>query len=271
MKNAFLALILTTAAVLPLRAASVSHEAVYLTNRDRSTAITVANSGTRSEEIRISFAFGFPQSDESGRIDVPLQHEAVTDPSSAVGWLQAFPRRFVLEPGTRQTVRIMATPSVDLPQGEYWARLLVSSRGGQAPIEQKQGDVNFQIDLETVIVSAVTYRNGEVTTGLAVPHASATQADDALEVTVDLTRTGNAAYLGTMRLEVTTPAGDVTLLEEPVAVYRSLRRVWKVPVPSAGLPENATLRYTFTSARPDLPTGAALPALPVSGGIPIQH
>src|SRR5688500_4430590 len=114
-------------AVSALRAAavSVSPMAVYLDQRTRTGTITLYNAGTRPEEIGVEFAFGYPQSDEAGNITVPITDTVPAGEPSAVGWLQAFPRRLVLQPGQRQVVRIMIRPPEGLEEGEYWARALV--------------------------------------------------------------------------------------------------------------------------------------------------
>src|SRR5690606_33960663 len=151
--------------VSPLFSVSVSPMAVYMSDRERTGTMTLYNPGSRAEEIEIGFAFGYPQTDAEGNIQVPIADEAPAGEPSAVPWLSAFPRRLVLEPGQRQVVRVLARPPADLAPGEYWARALVRSRGGQAPIEARQGDVGVQIDVETLVVVAVNYRNGPVGTG----------------------------------------------------------------------------------------------------------
>ena len=47
----------------------------------------------------VEFAFGYPQTDAEGNIQVPLSSEAAAGEPSAVPWLTAFPRRLVLESG----------------------------------------------------------------------------------------------------------------------------------------------------------------------------
>src|SRR3954467_8469426 len=178
------------------RAVTVSPNALFIDSRTRSGVLTLYNPGTTAEEIEITFAFGYPRSDLAGSIAVALADSAPPGEPSVLGFVRAFPRRLRLEPGQRQTVRILMQPPAGLPEGEYWGRVLVRSRGGRPPVEQQQGGIHMQIDLETVIVGAVNYRNGAMHTGVAVDSASVkpTARGDSVHVVADLTRQGNAAY-----------------------------------------------------------------------------
>lgn len=241
---------------------SVSPMAVYIDSHSRTGRMTLYNPGSRPEEIRIEFAFGYPRSDDQGNVTVQLADSAPAGEPSAVSWLTAFPRRIVLQPGQRQVVRILARPPANLPDGEYWARALVHSKGGQAPIESRSGDVGVQIDVETVVVVAVNYRNGDVHTGLKLDDASATTVGDSVVTTVDVTRTGNAAFLGRILVELLDGQGKVVGSNEQVlAVYHGIRRRLAVQIPQGATP--ARVRVTMDTHRDDLPPGGPLPADPV--------
>ena len=240
-------------------AVAVSPVALYIDSRTRSGTLTLFNPGSRPEEVQVDFAFGYPVSDDDGNVTVSVMEEAPAGDPSAVGWLRAFPRRMVLEPGQRQVMRIMVTPPAGLADGEYWARALVRGRGGQPPIEERQGDVTVQIEVETVVVVAVNYRNGDVTTGLRVVDAAATQAGDSVTAIIDFQREGNAAYLGRVHAELLDGSGQVVDdTEEVLAVYKTIRRRLDLAVPSdAAGPFR--VRFTMDTDREDLPPGGPLP------------
>jgi hypothetical protein len=294
---ACLALLIVGSAVRAA-AVAVSPVAVYLDHRERQGTITLFNPGIRPEEVQIEFGFGYPISDERGEVTVPVQPQAPAGEPSAVPWLRAFPQRVRLEPGQRQVVRVMARPPADLPVGEYWARALIRSRGGVAPIEEQRGDVAVQIDVETVVVVAVNYRNGDVRTGLevlaaraevdgasdrAAASASAAEArltgpaaarpapppSTTVEATIDLRRTGNAAFLGRLLVELV-DADDrvVGRAEEVLAVYRDLRRRIRVTADAGSRPVRA--RFVVDTERDDLPPGGALPGERTVVEIPVR-
>lgn len=232
------------------RAVSVSPMSVFMDHSTRSGTLTLYNPNPLPEEIEISFAFGYPQSDSAGGVTVPLSEHAPAGEPAATGWLRAFPRRLVLEPGQQQVVRILAQPPADLPDGEYWSRVLISSTGGRPPVEQQvQPDVRVAISMRTIMVAALNYRKGSQTTGLRVDSVEAVRVDGSARLTIDLARQGTAAYLGRVTVEWLAADGSVLLEEEDVvSVYRTLRRRFTYPDS-----ESVThVRYTFETRRPEL-------------------
>ena len=256
------------------RAVTVSPNALFIDSRTRSGVLTLYNPGTTAEEIEITFAFGYPRSDLAGAISVALADSAPSGEPSVLGFVRAFPRRLRLEPGQRQTVRILVQPPAGLAEGEYWGRVLVHSRGGRPPVEQQQGGIHMQIDLETVIVGAVNYRNGAVKTGVAVDSARAVivAAGDSVRVVADLRRLGNAAYLGHLTLELVGADGRVIgAVEEDLAVYRTLRKVESIAIPGRTSLVGATVRYRLTTERPDIDPESRLAAEAVTGSIALAR
>lgn len=257
------------ASATSVAAVSVSPSALYIDHRSRSGTITLYNPGSLPAEVDVSFAFGYPVADAEGRVSVPIAENAPAGEPSVVPWLRAFPKRLVLEPGQRQVVRILVQPPANLPDGEYWGRVLVSSRGGQPPIEQTQGDVRVQLNIETVVVTAVTYRKGDLNTGVRVQGNRATPTDGGIQVDLDLDRDGSAAYIGRARVQLV-GAGDrvVAEVEDNVAVYRQIRRRFLIPVPAGTNTAGLTVRYLLDTERADLPVGVIKSPL-VSGTIPL--
>jgi hypothetical protein len=265
-----LALGLLVAFAAPAAAVSVSPTALYIDSRSRTAILTLYNPGALAEEITIDFAYGYPQADSAGNMSVPTTTEPAAGEPSAMGWMRAFPRRLVLQPGQRQVVRVLVEPPAGLAEGEYWARVLISSRGGQPPIEQTQGDVRLQLNVVTTLVMAANYRNGGVQTGVSISGESAQRVAGGVQFQADFSRTGNAAYLGRMRAELVDASGTVLgTLYDDLAVYRNMRRrlLFTVPATATG---PLTVRIHVDTEREDLPPGGALPAAPLDRRIPVQ-
>lgn len=262
------AMIALGAGAAVLRAVSVSPMSVFLSHAQRTGTMTLYNPNPLPEEIEISFAFGYPQSDSTGAVTVPLSHVAPAGEPSAVPWLRAFPRRLVLQPGQQQVVRILATPPAGLEDGEYWSRVLVVATGGRPPVEQQvQPDVRVAISMRTIIVASLNYRKGTLTTGIAVTSAQAQRTPAGVDVTLDLARHGEAAFLGRIRVELLDASGRVLHEEEDVlSVYRTLRRRFTLP----GMEHVTRVRYTMDTERPDLGQTNIINAPAVSGTIDVK-
>lgn len=266
-----LAMALLVGFAVPAWAVTVSPNALYIDHRTRSGTLTLVNTGSLAEEIEINFMFGYPRADSLGNVNVQVVAEAPLGEPSLVPYLRAFPRRLRLEPGQRQVVRIFVQPPAGLAEGEYWGRIAITSRGGQAPIEQQQGEIRLQVNVETVVITAVTYRNGAVTTGLELADLAAQRRDSSVQVAMTLKRTGNAAYLGRLRMELVDAGGRVVAEAiEDVAVYRDLQRVFTLYVPEGLRAGTYTVRYAADVERPDLPPEGPLPAPRRSGTIAVR-
>lgn len=270
-RAALLAGLLTGAAAGHAHAVTVSPTALFIDSRSPTGTLTLANTGTLPEEIEISFGFGYPVTDQEGNVRVELVDAAPEGEPAATAWLRAFPRRLMLQPGQRQVIRILVEPPTGLPDGEYWGRVLVRSRGGQPPIEQTSGNVQMQIGIETVFATALLFRKGPVQTGLAVRGAEVRTAGDAVEVTLDVQRQGNAAFLGRVRAELVDASGRVVQqVEDALAVYRDYRVRLRVPLPAGAQAAGHTVRYVLDTERPDLPPGGPLPIQPVTGTVALR-
>jgi hypothetical protein len=266
----FLFLSLSFPSAASAQAVSVTPSALFLDQRERSERLTLLNRGDRPAEVEVSFAFGYAQSDSVGNITVPLADSASVEDPSLIPYLRAFPRRLRLAPGQRSTVRILAQPPQDLPDGEYWARVLVSSVGAEAPVEQRYGASRVLFNIRTTIAVATNYRHGRVHTSLNVDQVEAKPTGSGVRLLLDLARGGNAAWLGQVQAQVVDGRGEIlgeTL--EKVAVYRPLR--WGVDIPlQEPLAEGSySVRYVLSAVRPDEASEDIIDAPPVQGTVPV--
>jgi P pilus assembly chaperone PapD len=250
-------------------AVTVSPTALYIDSRTRTATLTLYNPGSLPAEVSIDFAYGYPQSDAEGNVSVPLTREPAAGEPSAMDWMRAFPRRLVLQPGQRQVVRVLVEPPPELPDGEYWARVLVSSRGGQPPIENTQGDVQLQLNVQTTLVMAANFRKGAVGTGVEVARATAVRDGTDVNLEVQMQRTGNAAFLGRLRADVLDARGTVVATAwDDIAVYRTMLRRLAIALPE-GTAGPLEVRLTIDTERQDLPPGGALPASTVTRSVAV--
>jgi len=265
--------LIATLALLPsaLRAQGVivAPHAVYMDHATRSGSITLFNPGDQPVEVEVSFGFGYPVTDSAGGVTLDLLDAAPAGQPGATSWLQAFPRRATVPPHERQTVRVLATPPAGLADGEYWARLIVGAKGGQVPVAgvTDTAAVKVGLSLEVRTVLAVVYRKGALTTGLAMDRVSASYAGDTVAVRIPMTRTGTAAYLGTVRTSVIDARGQSKGEDElPVAVYYGLDP--RLPVAVGTLPPGTyKVRVSVSTERTDLPPKVPLPAPPVRDSV----
>ena len=84
----------------------VAPHAVVIDHRTRSGSLSLYNPGDQPAEVSLSTFFGYPVTDSTGEFDLRTVEQPPATMPSAAGWLEAFPKRMVLQPKERQTVRL---------------------------------------------------------------------------------------------------------------------------------------------------------------------
>lgn len=253
-----------------MEAVWVSPTALFITDRDRNAHVTIGNSSDVPEEVTIEVKFGYLDTDSTGTPFIRLLDDPPPDLPSAAEWLGFFPLRARLEPGEKRVVRIFARPPADLPEGEYWSRLIVTSRRALPPATQGDSAARAGVSLEIRLVTSVTYRKGEVATGIVLTGMTAVAEGDSLVVRVGMDRLGNASYLGTGTFEIVDGAGEaVRSWSTPLAVYVPINRRFEFPLDGLAAGDY-TLRLRVEAERPDIPGDHVLPAPAAADSIPLR-
>jgi len=253
-----------------LRAILVAPHAVFMDHRSRTGQVYLVNTGDQPEEVSIELKYGYPATDSAGTVFIRLiDHPDSTEPSAAE-WIKAYPRRVVLAPGQRQVVRLLATPPAGLPDGEYWSRIIATSRGSKVAVVGADSGVTAGLSLELRTIISLSYRKGAVHTGVDVTDFRAAREGDSLVVWFGAERRGNAAFLGTLTCRLLDERQRVRAdWETPVAVYHPLERRYVFPLDS--LPAGRyTMQMSLTTARSDLDQHNILPADPVTRTVDVE-
>jgi hypothetical protein len=243
-----------------LAAVFIAPHAVFIDHETKSAQVTLGNGGDAPEEVTVDLKFGYPTTDSLGTPYLHFVDAPGPEYPAAQDWIRAFPRRIRLEPGDRQVVRLLANPPADLPDGEYWARLIVASRGAAVPVATADTAVRAGLELELRLVVSVSYRKGALTTGVALTRLEASVAGDSLVAWMGVERSGSAAYLGSARFSVLDSAGAaVREWATPISVYYPYDRRFVVPL--EGLAPGAyRLALALVAERSDLEARRVLPA-----------
>ena len=274
LKPAVRAAVLTAAAValLPaiIEAVYVSPAAVFMDERTGAAQVTIGNSGDSPEEATVELRFGFPDADSAGTPFIRFVDDPGTAFPSAADWIRAFPQRVRLEPKSQQVVRLLAQPPANLPDGEYWTRMIITGRGATLPVTGGDSSVHAGVNLVIRLVTSVTYRKGKVATGVLVRDLTAEAEGDSLTLWMHLDRQGNAAYLGTADVELANAHGAaVRQWSSALSVYTPMRRRFSFKLDSleAG---DYKVRLRIRAERSDLPAERVLPAPTVTDSVAVR-
>ena len=259
--------LLTLVCLMPLSgvlaSVLVAPTVVVLSDQQRTGRMVLRNPSDQAQEVSVDFKFGLPLTDSLGNMSLPLLDSGVTDPHSALGWVRAFPRRIVLPPGAEQTVRFVASPPRDLPEGEYWSRVVISSQNAQPPALQQTEEGTISARFNTIIQTAISlkYRKGDLISRVELIGAHAVRNDSTVSVFVDMSNRGNVSYLGVLKVQLVDANGkELQERSENTAVYYDLRRRFDFALPDSGITEPLQVQVMIsTEGRKDVPSNEIVP------------
>ncbi len=259
--RALIALVLPAPALA--QAILVAPQSVVLSSRERTGTVELYNPSSRASEITIRAVYGHPTTTPDGDLTLAIVEQPDSTEPSAAGFVDAFPRRLVLQPNQRQTVRLLARPPVGLAEGEYWARLVIAARDAEAPAAPTDSTgVSVGLTLEVRTIIAVNYRNGAQRTGVQLGELSASARGDSLVVRAPMQRTGTAAWIGLTSVKLLNATGEVVASQTmQTAVYQSISPRFSFDRRSLA-PGQYRIAVDMTTDRPDVTQSTLLRAPP---------
>ena len=240
----------------------VAPTVIFLSEKNRTGRMTIQNPTNLPKEVTVHFSFGLPTSDSSGSVYLTLQDSAVSDPRSALGWVKAFPRKVILPPNGSQVVRLVANPPSKLPDGEYWARIVVRSQEGEAnvPAATEEGKISTRLNMIMQTAIMLKYRTGSLVSDLQLVKAAAKLASSKVYVTVDLANKGNVSYMGVLKCRLLdSEKKEISNGQVDLAVYHDLKRRVVLPIESKSIPYQVEISIT-NEGRTDIPAEEIVPA-----------
>jgi len=260
----FLSLILYLSATLQAQV-TISPTSLFINAQQRFATLLILNGTNAAQEISIEYLFGYPQTNNVGEITMNYDDPEMAARYSAAEWVRGFPKRFILQPGQRQVVRITVRPPRDLDDGVYWARVKTTSNSlvpdvGTAP----PGGVTAQINFQFEQITSLFYKQGETTTGLEILDVWSEQDEKSVTLLAQVDRTGNSPFLGSFSAEVQDASGSVVKNHKVfVAIYQD--GVQRLILDTSDLPKGEyTADITFATIREDIPTQELVTSPPVS-------
>ena len=272
MKALLLLLLAPLAAPLAAQGVLIAPTAVFVDARVRTGSLLLVNPNDEPAEIEIGTLYGYPVTDSLGRISLHTIEQPDSTEPSAAGWVRIFPRRVTIAPKAQQTVRLLVSPPPNIPDREYWARLVITARGGHVPLAT-QGDttgvtVGLTVEVRTII--PLLYRKGKPSTAPVLSALRAARDGDSLVVRAKLSREGNAALLATVRGELVDSTGRVRGgFLTPISAYYPIEPRFTLSVDTIP-PGSYRLRVEVASHRQDLPPDVLLPFRLLRDSVAVQ-
>jgi hypothetical protein len=131
--------------------------------------------------------------------------------------------------------------------------------------------VRVALALEIRTVLPLQYRKGKVATGVKTSSLAAAVERDSLAVRLRLDRTGNAAFLGTLRGALVDSSGRVVAsVSSPLAVYYDMEPRLTAPLPAGLRPGAYRLKVDVAAQREDLAPELVLATPPTRDSLEVH-
>jgi len=229
---------------------SIAPTALTIQYPARSTEVIVrAADNAQPLEFTMSAFFAIPETDENGVFQlVELDSLHSQNISNAIRFS---PRRFVLTAGQQQIVRVSVINADELPDSEYWTRVIASAKMAQPVADANATTLHASMGLEIRTIAGLLFRKGHLQTGLDVSVFDYKIMNDSLKVVLDIERSGNAAWLGSMQATFVDATGTKLLgHEQNISYYRNNRQMFMIPL--QGLHQGIyTADFVFKTERTD--------------------
>jgi hypothetical protein len=191
---------------------------VFMDETNKYGSLVVQNESFESYEISISFIFGYPVSDSLGTRTMNYISNPSQDEPSITNWVKVFPRKFVLSPKERQTVRLLVKPPKNIKDGSYWTRIVTQSTPTDKQIDSTTTGVSAKIKFVLNQITTAIYRKGNATTGLQIDEVKLYKdSTDTHQILYSLNREGNSPFFGNFNLKVYNSFGDLVKEESDYA------------------------------------------------------
>lgn len=232
---------------------------VVLEKGERSTELVLVNKGAETAAYRISV------DNRRMRLDGSMEDALDTLPGEffAKEFVRFTPRRVILEPGGKQTVRISAQ-TAGLEPGEYRSHLRLQSApvsAGRTLESVSSGTGADGISIQLIAIRSITIPiiarigslNATVEVESAILDTSQTEGESLL--TVRLARSGTQSTYGDIHIYID-KVRDPVYVARGIAIYTpNAQRDVKLAIPDAvrGALKGQTVRIAYVSSNPQNP------------------
>lgn len=208
----------------------ISPYIVYMDEQNKFGSMIVQNESIEPYEISISFIFGYPISDSLGNRTMNYEQNPSDEMPSINDWVKAFPKKFILKPKERQTIRLMIKPPPNIDPGTYWTRIVTSSSPVEPDVDSSKGGVSAKLKFVLNQVTTAIYRKNKATTDIEVGAPSMyLDSTNTYQLLYPLIREGNSPFFGFLNLKVYDEQNKLVIDERDyISIYFDLVRNYEL-------------------------------------------
>lgn len=267
-----LLLLLATPSSFSFAQVAIAPSTVFIDDRSNIGTIYISNRTDDTQEVSISFVFGYPTSDEFGNMVMTYDDPESYELYALDEWIRAFPRSFVLAPRQQQAVRFQVRPQPEKDDGVYWTRvkILANPQASEIDVTASEEEIATRVTFRFEQIIAAFYKKGNTTTGVLIHNIDVLYEDERLILMPHLERTGNAPFIGSMFAKIYDAEGTLVAERQrtTTAYFKETRRL---DIDVAGLePGNYRVELTFETRRGDISPTDLVQAPPITEVVEVR-
>jgi len=251
---------------------TLSPTALFIKDQTNVSSLYVTNNSQVAQEIGVSFEFAYPGSDPQGNMVTVTNDSVSSIRYGLTSNLRAFPRQFVLQPGSQQTIRVQVPP-MQGSDGVYWTRLILSSQAAAKDLDTVRVTQGIGTKINYVLKQniPVFYLKGKVTTGLTVDKVTTSVEKNKLIAVSKLKPIGNSPFNGSVTAILRDSAGkEVAVQQQTIVAYFEVLRRIELSLPSGIAPGKYSLELTYETKRGDISSDDLVQAKPVKSNTVVE-
>lgn len=203
----------------------ISPYVAYSDQKNKSTSVFITNNSQDPQEIQVSFRFGYPVSDAEGNTIMEYPDSTTQNALDLTKYAKVFPKKFFLEPGEQQTIRVTIKVPVDLPAGTYWTRIVTTSKK-KGETGSVSGTQFAKVKLLLSQVTTLIYRNKRYENTLAISDMTAEQIGNELNLTTSCKINGDSPFFADAKTIIYNSNSNAAVMEiqEYFSIFGSIKR-----------------------------------------------
>lgn len=227
---------------------------LFLDEPKRSVPLQIFNTSEKEVEVWIEIKYGYTTTDDSNKIVIKYTDKLDSDDQSVAGWTTFYPDKFILKPKEKRHIRVMVNASSGIPDGEYWARILVNSKpiGSSLKLSSTPDKPKMDIVVQNQQSIPFHYRKGKVSTSVEITESPKIQVHGkVISFLASMQRYGNSSYWGRMNFELVNEKGKVVKKSpQHFVVYKKISYIFNIGI--SDIPKgNYVLNTTAETVRMD--------------------
>jgi hypothetical protein len=253
---------------------TISPTAMYIDDSQSIESLQISNANDAAREVFVSFEFGYPSADSAGNF-CTVYDDTLKKLRYGIGTnARAFPRKFILQPGGQQIVRVQILNMRDKRDGVYWERMIITSRESAGINEKLNIIKGVGAAIECTFRQSIPlfYLKGLTTTGVIIEEVTAYFKEGILTTVSKLVPEGNSPFNGSVTLDLKDESGRlVASHRQTVTLYfESYQRI-EMNLSDKGLHSGRySLEFLYKTERDDVPASNIVKAEPVRHAVSID-